>query len=145
MTISNESPAKILRVVPDANIYIAAFLKPGLADQILERAIRNELIVIASAVIFKEARTKLIEKFHFPVKEVDGFMREIRMIAIIVSPKEHLEIVKDDPDDNKILEAAIAGKADLIVTMDKHLLKLKKIQNIPIMHLRTLTWLLPNN
>lgn len=145
MTISSESPDKILRVVLDANIYIAAFLKPGLADQILERASQNELLIIVSSEILNEIKAKLTEKFHFPAKEVDGFIREMKLIAIIVKPKKHLQIVKDDPADDKILEVAIEGSVDLIVTMDKHLLKLKKIQNIPIMHLRTLTWLLPKD
>lgn len=145
MTISNESLDKILRVVLDANIYIAAFLKPGLADQILERANCGELMIITSSEILKEMKVKLIEKFNFPVKEVDNFIGEIKLIAIIVKPKKRLQIVKDDPADNKILEVAVEGNADLVVTMDKHLLKLKKIQNIPIMHLRTLTWLLPKD
>ncbi len=145
MTISSESQGKVLRAVLDANIYIAAFLKPGLADQILERASRNELMIIVSSNILEEAKTKLTKKFHFPIREVDSFVSEIKLIATIVTPKKHLQIVKDDPADNKVLEAAIEGNADLIVTMDKHLLKLKKIQNIPIMHLRTLTWLLPKN
>lgn len=145
MTISNESQGKILRVVLDANIYIAAFLKPGLADHILERASQNELVVVASPAILNEAKTKLVEKFHFPARETDSFIRGIKLIAVIITPEKHLEIIKDDPADNKILEVAIEGNADLIVTMDKHLLKIKKIQNIPIMHLRTLTWLLPKN
>ena len=145
MTISSESQGNVLRAVLDANIYIAAFLKPGLADQILERASRNELMIIVSSNILEEAKTKLTKKFHFPIREVDSFVSEIKLIATIVTPKKHLQIVKDDPADNKVLEAAIEGNADLIVTMDKHLLKLKKIQNIPIMHLRTLTWLLPKN
>jgi putative PIN family toxin of toxin-antitoxin system len=131
--------------VLDANIYIAAFLKRGLADQILERASQNELMIIVSFAILNEAKSKLIKKFHFPVREVDSFMRGIKPIAIIITPKKHLQIVKDDPADDKILEAAIEGNANIIVTMDAHLLKLKKIQNIPIMHLRTLTWLLPKS
>jgi len=136
-------PDKTLRVVLDANIYIAAFLKPGLADQILERANQKELKIILSPNLLKEMRTKLREKFNFPGRVVDDFVNELKQIAIIVSPKRSLQIVKEDPDDNIVLEAAIEGKANLIVTLDKHLLKLKKFQNIPIMHLRTLTWLLP--
>jgi len=143
MTISSELPDKTLRVVLDANIYIAAFLKPGLADQILERANQKELKIILSPNLLKEMRTKLREKFNFPGRVVDDFVNELKQIAIIVSPKRSLQIVKEDPDDNIVLEAAIEGKANLIVTLDKHLLKLKKFQNIPIMHLRTLTWLLP--
>lgn len=145
MTILNESPDKILRVVLDSNIFIAAFLKPGLADRILERANLGELVIVLSDDIINETKTRLVEKFHFPLKDANGFVGEMKQIAIIVKPKKHLQIVKDDPEDNKILEVATEGKADLVVTMDKHLLKLKKMENIPIMHLRTLTWLLPKN
>ena len=44
-----------------------------------------------------------------------------------------IDIIKDDPDDNRILECAVAGNVDCIVTNDKHLLKLKKYNDITIM------------
>jgi predicted nucleic acid-binding protein len=43
-----------------------------------------------------------------------------------------IEVIHDDPPDNRILECAIAGQADLIVSGDRHLLKLKSYQGIPI-------------
>ena len=43
-----------------------------------------------------------------------------------------LNIIKDDPDDYKFLEAGISGNADLIISQDKHLLKLKEYQKIKI-------------
>ncbi len=53
-------------------------------------------------------------------------------IGVIVIPKESINIIKEDPDDNKFIEAAIAGKADLIVSQDRHLLKLKNYGKIKI-------------
>lgn len=50
----------------------------------------------------------------------------------MVEPSEKLSIVKDDSDDNKILECAKTGKVDFIVSNDNHLLKLKNFENIPI-------------
>ena len=49
-----------------------------------------------------------------------------------ISPKARIEIIKEDPDDNIILECVIEGKAELIISGDKHLLELKEFQNIPI-------------
>ena len=47
---------------------------------------------------------------------------------------EKIKVIKDDPDDDKFLEAAVEGKADYIISKDKkHLLVLKKFRNIPIM------------
>jgi len=49
-----------------------------------------------------------------------------------VIPLEKLVIIKDDPDDNKILECAKAGKVEIIVSNDNHLLKLKEFKRIKI-------------
>jgi putative PIN family toxin of toxin-antitoxin system len=49
-----------------------------------------------------------------------------------VTIKNRLDVVKDDPSDNRILECAQSGNADLIVTRDKHLLKLKEFGGIRI-------------
>jgi len=51
--------------------------------------------------------------------------------SIIVIPSQIINIVVD-PDDNKFIEAAVEGKADCIVTQDKHLLKLKEFRKIKI-------------
>ncbi len=52
--------------------------------------------------------------------------------SIIVEPTTKLNIVKEDPDDNKVLECAKAGKVDLVITNDNHLLKLKEFEGIKI-------------
>lgn len=54
-----------------------------------------------------------------------------------------ISIVTRDPDDNKILECALAGKADLIVTLDQDLIKLKNFRGIGIIHPKTLSWTFP--
>jgi len=59
---------------------------------------------------------------------------KIISISKIVEPLEKLDVVKEDPDDNKILECAKEGKVDYIVTQDKHLLKLKSFEGIEILN-----------
>ena len=63
--------------------------------------------------------------------------------AEIKTLQKKIDIIKNDPDDNKILECAAAGKADLIVSSDKDLIKLKNFQSIVIIHPRTLSWTFP--
>ena len=53
-------------------------------------------------------------------------------LATIVKPGEKIDMVKEDPDDNIVLECAKAGKVDFIITQDNHLLKLKIFENMPI-------------
>ena len=57
-------------------------------------------------------------------------IEKIAAISTILEPKQKFEIVKEDPDDNKIIDCVISGNVDYIVTNDNHLLKLKKIEGI---------------
>jgi len=143
MKISKNSPNN-LRVVFDTNIYIAALLKPGLADLILLKANRKEFDLIISQEIINELKNKLIQKFHFPQKEIKQFATDLKNFSQIVKIDKTLNVIKNDPADNFILETAVAGRANLIITLDRHLLKLKKYQNIGIIHLKTLKWIMPD-
>ena len=58
--------------------------------------------------------------------------KQIINIITIVMPSIRLDVVKEDPSDNKILECAETGKVDYIVSGDNHLLKLKAYGNIQI-------------
>ena len=58
-------------------------------------------------------------------------VRPIKNFSEMVHPKERLEVIADDPD-NRILECAVEGQAEFIISGDKHLLKLKAYQGIAI-------------
>ncbi len=58
----------------------------------------------------------------------------ISRIAEVLKPAVQLEVLSDNPD-NRILECALEARADLGVTGDRHLLKLRKFQGIPIIRL----------
>jgi len=60
-------------------------------------------------------------------------LKDIAHIAEIVQPTTSLRVVRD-PKDDAIVEAAVDGKADMIVSLDKDLLSLKVYNNIPILH-----------
>jgi uncharacterized protein len=53
-----------------------------------------------------------------------------------VKPHITLEVVTEDPDDNRVLQCAVAGRADYIVSADKHLLKLKAHSGVLILTAR---------
>jgi putative PIN family toxin of toxin-antitoxin system len=53
--------------------------------------------------------------------------------SILVNPLKKFDIVKDDLDDNKFFEAAVEGKADFIISQDKHLLKIGEFQRIKVL------------
>jgi len=133
-----------MRVVFDTNVYISAAIKSKLAEDLIELAVKTDLItLLTSEEILDELREKLISKFERSDTIVNIFIDRIRKIAESVEITEKVNVVKRDPDDNKILECALAGKADLIVTLDQDLIKLKNFRGIGIIHPRTLSWTFP--
>ncbi len=131
----------MLRIVFDSNVYIFALLFKGVPGKILEMAHKNKIILIVSDEIIAETVKILEEKFKWPQHNVDKFKRRLSDISENIQPRVKLDIIKERESDNRILECAVSGDANLIVSGDKHLLKLKKHENIPIVRPKYLTYL----
>ena len=71
-------------------------------------------------------------KFQIERAELDDFFALLLDKAEFVIPLETINVITSDSSDNKFIEAAIAGKAKLIVSGDNHLLELKSFRDIPI-------------
>ena len=133
-----------MRIVLDTNIIISAALRGGFSEDILTTLVVTQTItLIISEGILEELAQKLESKFSWSKTEVNFFTDYIRQVSQLVKVKEKLEIIKRDPEDNKILECAVAGKADLIVSSDQDLINLKEFLGIGIVHPKTLTWIFP--
>ena len=127
-----------MRVVFDTNIFISAFVIPGSrAEEAYLRALKRDFSLYSSAAILTETVQKLREKFGWEEEKITPLLRSIARVAVIIKTHPHLHLLADEPD-NRILECAMVGKVDLIVTGDKHLLSLKHFQNIPIITLSNL-------
>ena len=133
-----------MRIVLDSNLYISAFLSEGgLASKVLELCEEGKLEIYCSPDIIEETQTRLVNKLKLDEDYVASYIKHIASILKIVVPQKGLKVVKADPDDDKVIECAVEAQANLIVTMDKHLLKLKSYEKIGIIHPKTLTWILP--
>ena len=131
----------MLRIVFDSNVYISALLFKGIPGKILEMAQQDKITLIVSDEIIAETTRILEEKFRWPQHNIDKFKRRLSDISNNTKPKIKLDIIKERESDNRILECAVSGDANLIVSGDKHLLKLKKYKNIPIVRPKYLTYL----
>ncbi len=78
-------------------------------------------------------------KLNPPTAYIDSFEEELLRVATLVVPSKKIDIIKEDPDDNKVLECAIEGNVDYIISGDRHLLKLKEYSGIRIVRA---SWLL---
>ncbi len=132
----------MLRIVFDSNVYISALLFKGIPGIVLEMALKNKLILITSAEILTETVRILEEKFKWPEHNINKFVRRLSDISENIKPGIKVNVIKERESDNRILECAISGNASLIVSGDKHLLKLKEYKNIPVVRPKYLTYLI---
>ena len=132
----------MLRIVFDSNVYISALLFKGIPGKILDMALKNKIILITSTEIIAETVRILREKFKWPEHNIDKFVRRLSDISENIRPGIKFNVIKEKESDNRILECAVSGDASLIVSGDRHLLKLKKYKNIPIVRPKYLTYLI---
>jgi putative PIN family toxin of toxin-antitoxin system len=126
-----------MRVVFDTNIVVSALVFPGgQGDVALRRIIAGMEQLVVSKAILDELLDVLSRKFARDAEELAHVAVFVSELAMIVAPKRRLRVVQDDPD-NRILECALAGSADAIVTGDKALLALKDFENITVVTLRS--------
>ncbi len=125
------------RVVFDTNIYISALHFQGsIPGKILSLAESGVFRLLISKQIIAEIRGVLRVKFKYELSKLDLTEELILSICKLVEPKTRIKFIKADPDDDKIIECAYEGKADLIVSGDKHLLQLQEFKRIKIIKAR---------
>ena len=110
----------------DTNVWVSAFLKPdGPPGRVVTASLQGDFTVVSSPVQVIEiadvlSRPRLRRHFVFPRHDVEAFLGLIAARALLVSIPRTLHVCRD-PDDNDILEAAIHGKAEYLVTRDDDL------------------------
>lgn len=112
-----------MRVVFDTNIFVSALVRPGgRAEQALVHVIEGRDTLILSKAIILETLSVLSRKFGRDKEESARVAVFLSETGQLVQPSQKLRILDDDPD-NRILECAIEGKADAIVTGDHAMLQ----------------------
>jgi len=121
------------KVVLDTNSVISAFGWGGNSMRVMDLALDNKLSVVTSLEQIDELRRVLdYPRLQLSLDEKEKVLNVFLEIAQLVSPKKRVDVITEDPDDNRILEAAVEGKVDYIISGDKHLLDLKKYCGIHI-------------
>lgn len=133
-----------MKIVLDTNVFIAAALKGGFSEDIIKMAANKQILLLCSEDILEELREKLRTKFGWSEKDTMFFVNTIKEAAEVIQIKQKSHIVTRDPDDNKVLECAQSGNADLIVSSDQDLIRLKKFGKAAIIHPKTLHWIFPD-
>ena len=115
----------MIKVVIDTNVFISAFYLPeSRPAEVVLLARRNIILNLTSPEILKEVERVLREKLFWDQAKTRSAIGQIESFSKTVRPQETLAVIADDPD-NRILECALAGQANFIISGDKHLLNLK--------------------
>jgi uncharacterized protein len=125
-----------VRVVFDTNIFISAFVIPGsLAEKTILRIIEEKDSLLISRDIIDEVLSVLSSKFGRNREGLSHVAVTLSELAELVNPARRIKILKDESD-NRILECAIYGEADFLVTGDKKILQLQEYKGVKIISLR---------
>jgi len=92
--------------------------------------VSKDIILEMSKVLLYPKIAEILRKANVDEREI---LRAIEANSIIVKPKLKLQVIDEDVEDNKILECALASGADIIVSGDKHLLKLGRLKKTRIL------------
>ena len=122
--------ARVVRATADSNIYISALHFGGPPDRLLDRARPGAIHLSISDDILAEVTRVLRDKFGWPEEALSLARDRIADFTERVTPAHRVDVITEDPADNRILECAIEGKSDYLVTRDNHLLKLKSFGGI---------------
>ncbi|MCK9266399.1 putative toxin-antitoxin system toxin component, PIN family [bacterium] len=127
-----------LKVVIDTNIFISATLFSGEANRLVSLWQKNYIQLLMSKQVLEEyLRALNYPKFGLTEIQIKYITEEVLLPYIFpLIVKRKISIIKNDLSDNKFLSLALEGKADFIISGDKHILELKKIENIRIVSLK---------
>ena len=115
---------------------MSAIVFAGLPLTFLRLAAQQAFHPLTSISLLDELEDVLRRKFSRPQTEIDAIRARLETEFEVVSAAISLSVIKADPDDDRVLECAVAGRADYIVSGDKHLLNLAEYQGIRILTLR---------
>ncbi len=122
-----------MRAVADTNVYISALNFGRTAEEILTLGRARALQLFTSSSILTEVEAVILRKFQWSASQVREAIALIREFARVVHPEVSVRAITEDEPDNRILECALAAKAEVIISGDSHLRSLQIFQGISIM------------
>ena len=122
-----------MRIVVDTNVIVSALVFGGLPRRIFELVEGGYCELFYAAEIQEETRRVLRDKFGWDEDRLDRYLRTLWSLGKRVVLRHRVNAVREDPDDDRILECALAADADVIVSGDRHLLKLGAYEGITIL------------
>jgi len=126
-----------MRIVIDTNVFISGIFFSGPPSQILKAWGNQDFQIVLSQKILNEYHRVTQElASNFPTVDILPIIEMITIHGEFVDTQDVDITVCEDPDDNKFIECAIASNCTIIVSGDKHLLKLTGYKGITVLNPR---------
>ena len=123
-----------MRIVCDTNVIVSGMLFGGHSRDILTAIAQGRVEAFTTPALLNELREVLLRrKFRLSLERVDVAMELVRESFACVESSATLSVIADDPDDNRVVEAALASRARVIVSGDNHLLSLGAWRTITVL------------
>ena len=124
----------MFKVVIDTNVFISSFFG-GVPREIINLWKNGEIVLCLTQEIIEEYIEVLNRLGLKEINEIENLTRLFAegYNAIFTAKTPNLEVVKDDPDDNKFLECAVAFDSKIIISGDRHLKEIRKYIDIEIL------------
>ncbi|MFH0752336.1 MAG: putative toxin-antitoxin system toxin component, PIN family [archaeon] len=124
----------------DTNVLLSSTLWAGsVAQKLLSQFIRADVKIYSSEEILTEYQKVLKRDFDYSDDEISNIIEKVLSFITLVVPTRKAYVVKDDPDDNKIIECALESSSKYIITYDKHLLSIDEYKGIKIIRPEDIT------
>lgn len=128
----------MLRAVFDINVLVSIIIRSGKPRELWNYVMDGKIILILSDELVEEFN-EVIQRPHLKrylkKPRLAKFQRALIQLAKIYGIKTHFAQVTEDPDDNIVLETAFSGRADYIVSGDRHLLRIAEFKGMRIVTL----------
>jgi len=123
-----------MKIVLDTNVFISGIFFGGPPSQILQSWRKSQIQIVLTEQILTEYQRvgeELSEKY--PTINIEPIIELFTIFGEFVETKGISETICEDPDDNKFIECAIASQSKLIISGDKHLLKISGYKEIEVL------------
>jgi putative PIN family toxin of toxin-antitoxin system len=126
-----------LRVILDTNVFVSGAFFAGPPHQILKAWRNGRIQILVSEEILKEYhRVGEILLAKHPEVDLGPFIELLVKNAELTQSQKLPSPICDDPDDDKFLACALAGKSKIIISGDKHMLKIRAYKGVKIVRPR---------
>jgi len=125
----------MLKIVADTNVLVSSLIRKGKPHELILRIDGIEARLISSNVLMAELTSVLAEERiarYVAKKDVERFLRYVGRRTTMVKVRSKFQVVQEDSKDDVVLNTAYCGKADYIVSGDRHLIPLREFKGIRI-------------